>query len=362
MERFAFLAEATPFGLAHRGGNEVAAENTVAAFEHAVSLGFDHLETDVHCTLDGVLVAFHDAGLERVAGLPGTIADHTWATLSQVEIGDGQRIPTMASLLETFPTTRFNIDPKADAAVEPLIKLLRLHEAIDRVCIGSFSDDRIGRLSAALGPGLCTSAGPRHIAALWAAAHTSRAIGAVARSGPVRRIAEQHGCLQVPDHQGRQAGRGATHRSRPPAWPPDACGRSTMSRRCRPVRRRGRCAGLRQAERVAPRARRASDMSGGCSTSERRRNHQACYNDPDVDSLISPPVPPRPRAERPTAWSARSTISPVAPVCACSPMAVTPSTQPSPLRRRSPSPPNTCAAWVETCGPWYTNRAQRRLH
>ncbi|MEZ5379411.1 MAG: glycerophosphodiester phosphodiesterase family protein [Acidimicrobiales bacterium] len=198
MERFAFLAEATPFGLAHRGGNEVAAENTVAAFEHAVSLGFDHLETDVHCTLDGVLVAFHDAGLERVAGLPGTIADHTWATLSQVEIGDGQRIPTMASLLETFPTTRFNIDPKADAAVEPLIKLLRLHEAIDRVCIGSFSDDRIGRLSAALGPGLCTSAGPRHIAALWAAAHTSRAIGAVARSGPVRRIAEQHGCLQVP--------------------------------------------------------------------------------------------------------------------------------------------------------------------
>ncbi len=198
MERFPFLPSTTPFGLAHRGGNEVAAENTIAAFEHAVSLGFDHLETDVHLTLDGVLVAFHDAELDRVAGLGGTIADHTWSELAAIEIGDGHRIPRMSALFEAFPTARFNIDPKADAAVDPLIDLIREHEAVDRVCIGAFSDDRIARMSEALGPRLCTSAGPKHIGALWAAARAGRAINAVRTSALIKRIADQHGCLQVP--------------------------------------------------------------------------------------------------------------------------------------------------------------------
>jgi len=40
------------------------------AFEHAVSVGFRYLETDVHVTKDGVLVAFHDTDLNRTCGHP----------------------------------------------------------------------------------------------------------------------------------------------------------------------------------------------------------------------------------------------------------------------------------------------------
>jgi glycerophosphoryl diester phosphodiesterase len=195
---FAYLEEPSPFGIAHRGGNEAAPENTVAAFQHAVDRGYSYLETDVHLTRDGVLVAFHDAELERVAGVPGSIADHSWEALGSIDLGDGARIPSMDELLATFPRSRFNIDPKSDEAVDPLVDVIRRHDAIDRVCIGAFSDDRIRRASELLGPRLCTSTGPRHTATLWAAMRAGRAIGAIRSNPLVTRTAAQHGCLQVP--------------------------------------------------------------------------------------------------------------------------------------------------------------------
>ena len=44
------------------------------AFEGAVRLGFRYVETDVHATADGVLLAFHDDVLDRVTDYAGDIA------------------------------------------------------------------------------------------------------------------------------------------------------------------------------------------------------------------------------------------------------------------------------------------------
>ncbi len=166
-DRFPFLDSDGVLAFAHRGGHRVAPENTVAAFDHAVSLGYRYLETDVHRTADGVLVAFHDPALERFTGDDRRIADLTAAELGEIVLtgpdGTGHRIPTLDELLERFPEERWNIDPKADDAVEPLAALIELHSAIDRVCIGSFSDARVARLRTLLGPRLCTSPGPRAI-------------------------------------------------------------------------------------------------------------------------------------------------------------------------------------------------------
>ncbi len=167
---WSFLDVDPPFGFAHRGGNGPAPENTVAAFSRATELGYRYLETDVHRTADGILVAFHDDDLERVAGLPGQISDYSWERLSEVRLDGEHPIPRLTDLLETFPDARFNIDPKADDSVDPLIEIIRSFDAVPRVCIGSFSEGRIQRMQDALGPELCTSPGPQGVVKVLLAA------------------------------------------------------------------------------------------------------------------------------------------------------------------------------------------------
>jgi glycerophosphoryl diester phosphodiesterase len=62
-----------------------------------------------------------------------------------------------------------NIDPKHDGAVPALAETLERCNAIDRVCIGAFSDRRLARVRTRLGPSACTSLGPRGIARLRSA-------------------------------------------------------------------------------------------------------------------------------------------------------------------------------------------------
>ena len=71
-----------PIAFAHRGGTSEHPENTMPAFEHAVSLGYRYLETDVHLSADGVLAAFHDSNLLRTCGVDAEIGDLTWAEIA----------------------------------------------------------------------------------------------------------------------------------------------------------------------------------------------------------------------------------------------------------------------------------------
>ncbi len=168
---FEFLDHPGPLAFAHRGGAGDWPENTMPAFEHAVGLDYRYVETDVHVTADGVLVAFHDESLDRVTDRHGLIRELPWSEVQLARVDGREPIPLLEDILGTWPDLRVNIDPKHDTATEPLIESLRRTASVDRVCIGAFSDRRLDRVRAALGPRLCTSLGPRGIARMKATSY-----------------------------------------------------------------------------------------------------------------------------------------------------------------------------------------------
>jgi glycerophosphoryl diester phosphodiesterase len=190
---YAFLDWPQPIPFAHRGGaTEVGGENTLAAFGRAVAMGYRYLETDGRITSDGVLLAFHDESLDRVTDLTGRLEDRPWSEVRHAKVGDeGEPITTMEALLDAFPDSRFNIDPKMDAAVAPLAEALRRTKSYDRVNIAAFSDRRLLQVRKATGGQVCTSMGPVAIARLRLAARG-------VPPGPFGA-----GCVQVPLRWGR---------------------------------------------------------------------------------------------------------------------------------------------------------------
>ncbi len=177
-----------PIAFAHRGGTDAAAENTVAAFEHAWSLGYRYLETDVHLSRDGALVAFHDPDLARTCGVDAEIGQLSVAELAAVRVDGEYPIPLLSELFDRFPGAHFNIDAKSEEAVEPLCGAVRQRNLFDRVCLASFSQRRIDRMRRILGDRLCTNLGSIGIAQL-------RLLGRTRRRGAQN--------AQIPVHTGR---------------------------------------------------------------------------------------------------------------------------------------------------------------
>ena len=148
---------------AHRGGNEFAPENSFRAFKSAVDIGYKYLETDVHLTKDGFLIAFHDDTLDRVTDKSGLIRDLTLSEIKKAKIAGTDEIPLLSELLNSFTDCFFNIDCKVDETVQPLINLINNKDFINRVCIGSFSQKRINFIRKSLGKEVKTSMGPAEV-------------------------------------------------------------------------------------------------------------------------------------------------------------------------------------------------------
>ena len=187
-----FLDAPAPIAFAHRGFDPGGAENTMRAFQQAVDLGYRYLETDVRVSADGVAFTFHDARLSRLTELAGPLARYDARTIGAARIRGTDPIPRLDDVLATWPDVRFNLDLKHEWSVDATIAAVRRAGAIDRVCIGAFSDGRVAAARRVLGAGICTSLGSRAAIALRLASRVGRV-----PSPPMG------SCVQVPYRLGR---------------------------------------------------------------------------------------------------------------------------------------------------------------
>jgi glycerophosphoryl diester phosphodiesterase len=202
-----------PWLVAHRGGSALAPENTLPAFDLAVSLGADAVETDVRLTRDGVVVVFHDEGTEGITGARGTVEARTAAEVHALDAahgftpdagrtyphrGAGVRIPTLAEALARHPALRFSIDAKSrdPALARALAATIRAARAEHRVCVGSFHDAQARRLGALL-PQACRFL-PRGAATWHVLAAHARLPGALCPRGwDVAALPPRQGAIPV---------------------------------------------------------------------------------------------------------------------------------------------------------------------
>ncbi len=92
---------------AHRGLSASAPENTIAAFELAISKSFPHIEFDAQLSADGAAVVIHDSEVDRTTDGAGPVASLSLAELQALDAGSwfasefaGERISALAEVLE----------------------------------------------------------------------------------------------------------------------------------------------------------------------------------------------------------------------------------------------------------------------
>jgi len=158
-----------PLVIAHRGGALESTENTIAAFQRAVKIGADGIETDIRLTRDGVVVVYHDEYFGRVEGLPERqrtrlILDLTYSEVTAqtlIPVGDdngSRRVPTLADLLGNVKSVLLNIELKRcarfDELVNKTIAALKGYPELDRVVLETPSLETARKVRAAIGPRL----------------------------------------------------------------------------------------------------------------------------------------------------------------------------------------------------------------
>ncbi|WP_044339090.1 glycerophosphodiester phosphodiesterase [Rossellomorea aquimaris] len=153
-----------PLVIAHQGGKHLAPGNTIEAFQTAVNLGVDVIETDIHITKDGHLVTIHDPTVDATTDGRGFVKDYTLKELQRLDAaytfqdlnggysfrGKNVYVPTLEEVFQRFPNMRMNIEIKDDnpdtrmeEIVQKLMGLIEEYDMEDKVLIASFDQNII---------------------------------------------------------------------------------------------------------------------------------------------------------------------------------------------------------------------------
>lgn len=160
--------------IAHRGASKYAPENTMPAFEMAIQMKAEGIETDVQLTKDDIPVLIHDEHVKRTTNGRGYIKDYTYDELKQLDAGSwfskeftGTSIISLQGFLEWAQNFHFHIhielkNNKIDYNhLESIVyEMLEQYNLLERTTLSTFNTRSIRRLkfvNSKIGVALLTS-------------------------------------------------------------------------------------------------------------------------------------------------------------------------------------------------------------
>jgi len=132
--------------IGHRGGAALEPENTLRALRRGMQCA-DYVEIDVRMSSDGELVVIHDPTLERTTNGSGQVRDHTLRELLELDAGKGEKIPTLAGVLELVRgSSGLVVEIKEQGTEDLVAKEVALCRP-DKLLFVSFHEESIAAIS-----------------------------------------------------------------------------------------------------------------------------------------------------------------------------------------------------------------------
>ncbi len=143
--------------IAHRGASRECPENTLRAFQRAMEIGVDGIETDVQQTADGRLILFHDDQVKDASGKNRAVTALAYADLETLHAGEEERIPALEELL-TLASGKVPLclELKHAGLVPQVLALVRRYGLEKNIHLTSFLHSEIREVRR-LAPQLCVS-------------------------------------------------------------------------------------------------------------------------------------------------------------------------------------------------------------
>lgn len=134
--------------IGHRGAPAHAPANTLSSLRKAAELGADMVQFDVRQTGDDQIVLSHRPYLTDAQGRAWPVRESTLAELEAIDLGDGERIPTLAEAIELCRAEQVGayIELRDGGTIPGVVGAIREHDLAGYSLFGSFRPDWLAEL------------------------------------------------------------------------------------------------------------------------------------------------------------------------------------------------------------------------
>jgi len=149
-----------PIIFGHRGASKYAPENTIAAFELALSQGAEAFELDTMLSADGVPVVIHDRTVDRTTDGSGKVDQINTKKLFAMDAGStystkyvNERIPLLEEVFMVFKNRALiNVELKnghnpTDALPDKVIEIANRIDVLDQLLFSSFFPSNLEKIT-----------------------------------------------------------------------------------------------------------------------------------------------------------------------------------------------------------------------